>query len=344
MSKAHTATETPQERIMQDENIPMQVLEDGKAASDEIARLRSAVKPAAADAEKPTEDAGREAEVATQEGKPTYEDLEDQNAKLKEEIENQRRDFDRKWGQRGAVMEQLKTALASREERVKALESDLASRNTDSGRSMEQSIQALHDEYGEDFVNGVVKLTGTKFDELEKKIADAHSEFRSMKDQNQARESARSYWDDFERLAPGALALNGDPTLGVPPNPEFVAFLDEEVPLYEGSATKRSRRQIAEDLNAAGDLEGLAEIFRSFKPSNANPKRDIREQVAPRSTRVVQAGPGSTARSKPVFKESEMDEFYRSIQDGKGVSAEEMETKQQQFKEAAAEGRIMWGK
>jgi hypothetical protein len=318
----------------------MQVLEDGKAAAEEIGRRLAISNGTQADAP-----ATEDAVVQPQQPEVSAPELEE-IAKLKADLEAQRREFDRKWGERGATMERLKATLAAREERIEALEADLAATKPGQGeRTMDESIQALHDEYGEDFVNGVSKLTGTRFEELEKKIDRAEQQFKSIRDESDAKAGARTYWDEFERIAPGALALNGDPTLGVPANPDFVAYLDQEIPLFEGSSVKRTRRKLAEELNASGDLNGLAEIFMGFAPKTTTPQRDIRDQVSPRSSRAVsQTPPESSSQNKPVYKESEMDAFFRSIQDGADVTTAEMKTKQQQFNDAAREGRIQWGK
>jgi len=337
-----------------DSNIPPQVAEDGRQAQEEIDRLR-AERSGNPPGHPATDEAAVDATVPPVAGQPTYGELEESVKKLTGDLEAQRREFDRKWGERGANMERLTSLLAQREDDIKALKAEIDILKARPGKAdepappeqktMDQSIADLYTEYGEDFINGIKRLVGQDLQAIEKKLAEQDTKIRSMTEKQDHVSAARAFWEDFEKLSPGALALNGDPVLGVPANPAFLKYLDEQVPIFEGSSVLQSRRKIAEQLSAEGNLNDLARIFQGFKPTQlTEPQPGLAEKVSPKTVRTVGSDTPVLKDGKPVYLESEIDRFYRQIQEGLEIPEAELKQKTAEFNRAAAEGRVVLGR
>jgi hypothetical protein len=345
---------------LEDNVIPKQVTEDGIAAQQEIERLRADRSTSPHPDSSTTAEAGevRHGEQpANKSGSPSHDQLKSQVEKLTSELDAQRRDFDRKWGERGVAMERINSAMTAKDDEIKALkaEIDLLRKSSikasetpkEADKTMQESIKELFDTYGQDFVEGVQKVTGGDMQELKKRLEDQDVKLKQLSEKEEIVRNARVFWNDFEQLAPGALALNGDPALGVPPNQEFLAYLEEVVPIYEGSSITKSRRKIADELAAAKDFPTLAQLFNGFLQKKPQPEPKItaslESKVAPKVIRTIQGDPLPEREGKSVYRESEIDGWYRSLQDGASVSQAEFLAKSKEFEKAYAEGRVVRG-
>lgn len=347
---------------LEDNVIPKQVTEDGIAAQKEIERLRADrdnTPKSESDTTVKADLSGPEEQTIHKEGKSNDAELKTKVDKLTAELANQRKEFDRKWGERGATMERVNASLVVKDDEIKALKSEIEilrkakpakeSKPEASPKTMQESIEQLFDTYGQDFVEGVQKVIGSDLEVLKKKLEDQDAKLKRLSEKEEIVRNARSFWNDFEQLAPGALALNGDPALGVPPNQEFLAYLEEAIPIYEGSTITKSRRQIAEELASSKDFPTLAKLFNGFTDNKKLIEQPVKQtvnlesRVTPKVIRTVHTQPVPERTGKPVYKESEIDRWYRSIQDGASVSETEFVAKSKEFERAYAEGRVVVG-
>lgn len=193
--------------------------------------------------------------------------------------------------------------------------------------------------FGEDALNDILNATSNKSkkeirDELKKMIDERFDELRGGIKEVEVETKTNRYWDEVERLAPGAKKLNRENS------DSLTLWLEEKVPF-----TKYTRKQIAEDAIAKGDVELVAEYFNAYKSEmgydddsagHKKKKKDI--VVEPNSAAVSQPDDDS---NKPIYTQTQVDDFYKSLRmrtfSGTADQAGQIE---KQIEEAYKEGRV----
>ena len=178
----------------------------------------------------------------------------------------------------------------------------------------------------EEIVESRTQAVGTQVTELKQTISDLRSA------QSQATQSG--FWKGVDALAPGAATANATD------DPEWVAFLGG----VDGTS-HLTYREIGVAAVNRGDAEVVAKLFNLFKNSTGvDPEASRRRVDAQVKPDTVPSAPNTQSRpAGPVINESAIKKFYQNAA-ASHLSDQEIAAKEAEFDQAAAEGRIRFGK
>lgn len=277
----------------------------------------------------------------------------DQNAKLMEENASLRHRLTERDGTHGGEIQKLKTLIVDLQGTVAEQQRSMEDRHdvtpNSGGDSVDPNAPAkgtpeylkyvteeLKDQYGDEFFD-VVSLVARGVAESETR------ELREVADKvngHEARRVANEFWQDVESLAPGALAINGDKSRGIPCAQGWGSYLDE--PTIPGGMV--TRREEIERAISSGSADVFAAIVKDYQTKDGtkpqSPQARIREQAAPKSTGGASSVQDDDSRRQ--IMQSEVDDFTARAARGE-VSVEEADEKMNEFAIAHKQGRILVG-
>ncbi len=142
------------------------------------------------------------------------------------------------------------------------------------------------------------------------------------------------FFSKVEIQCPGAIKLNGDPSRGIEPDPDFMEWLMGK---DDGSAVTRG--EIAQQAYREGDVDRVAEFFRTYlKLNGAAPKAP--ETVSPPSRPTPRSAEARNA-SKKYYTAAEANRLtQKAIKYNVQGRVKEASRIEQELTEAAMEGRI----
>ena len=287
---------------------------------------------------------------------PATENAEQKVARLEAEGKDLRNKLDTFHGNYGGEVQRLKSQIVDMQTSHAAQLAAAASAPLPDGSSEATTIvpeegtpaymkyvtaDAL-ERYGPEFFKMVSNIARAEDDAKTGDIATLAHAATTRVDEFEAKIEADKFWERVEAIAPGALAINGDPKRAIPSAPGWGDFLNSAVRL--GSSL--TRRMDAETAIAAGDAIAFGSLIKEFQLSLAKPVVD----QPPRPSVLSQAVPKSTTGTPPTTEQtekrqipqSEVDEFLANA--GKSVyTIEEANAKMKEYAAAKKERRITAG-
>jgi hypothetical protein len=137
-----------------------------------------------------------------------------------------------------------------------------------------QTAQALADS-----VDARMQPMESKLSELEAERQKLAREREELAQRDAKRSKAEAFWNDVEKLAPGARAVNGDPANGIPADPQFSEFLDSV-----DEVTGMTWRERASSAMQSGRIAGVAAVFKGFFSFKRGAANGPETHVEPRGT------------------------------------------------------------
>lgn len=333
------------------------------ASTAEQAPPAAATPPAAPAAEspKPTQSTST---PATQPVEP----LEQEISRLQQEKADLRRQLDSANGRYGGTVQSLKSKIFDLEQQIetKATASSAPSEpvavtpSTDGAPPVADGaagkpayLKYVSEEamgrFGDEFPGLVADIARGLDDERAKEhqaeLAELSHKTTKKVDDFQTHLELERFWDEADRLAPGARVVNGDDERHVPCAEGWGTFLDE--PVRPGSPL--TRRQEATQSVASRDSVAFAALVREFQAFRSGvtvdgpPRATVEAQAVPQSV-VGDALPAPAADETAArqIPQSEIDDFKQRAGTG-NVSIEEAEAYMKEYAAAYKEGRVLVG-
>ena len=159
----------------------------------------------------------------------------------------------------------------------------------------------------------------------------------------ESRMAAEKFWAETEKVAPGAMGVNGDPVLGINPTPGWSDFLNE--PVRPGSTITRrldaERAVQSNNSNAFGALVKEFQMLESEKLTITGPDRPtVSAQAVPASVVATQPQAPVGAGDKTQVLQSEINAYNARVAEGK-VTIEEANIKMKEHADAYRERRVI---
>lgn len=178
----------------------------------------------------------------------------------------------------------------------------------------------------EEIVESRSQVVGAQVGELKQTITDLREA------QNQVTQS--TYWKDVDSLSPGAAKANATD------DPEWVAFLGGVDP-----TSRLTYREIGIAAVNRGDTEVVAHLFDLYKGSvGTDPEASRQRVIAQVKPDTAPSAPNTQSRpTGPFINESEIKRFYQEAASSR-MSVQQIAVKEAEFDQAAAEGRIRFGR
>jgi hypothetical protein len=159
----------------------------------------------------------------------------------------------------------------------------------------------------------------------------------------ESRAEADRFWQDVEKIAPGARAVNGDAERSIPCATGWGTFLDQ--PLRAGSPL--TRRMEAEQAISNRDPQAFANLVKEFRLSQNSVQNSIGKSVPSIASQAV---PQSVAGDRPPtidpakrkIPQSEIEKFYKESGSNK-MKIEDADKLTKEYKDAYREGRVLQG-
>jgi len=170
------------------------------------------------------------------------------------------------------------------------------------------------DELGEHTAAALASSIEERMRPMEAKLSELDAERqriaqeREQLTQREAKRSAvDSFWNEVEKLAPGARMLNGDPDEGIPGDDQFIAFLDTVDP--DTGLKWRDRAVMARD---AKRFDLVAAVFNAFfKTRRDAPKKKPDDLIEPQG--ATGREPPTDSGGRPPVARMTREEFERKM-------------------------------
>jgi len=175
------------------------------------------------------------------------------------------------------------------------------------------------EQYGDGYINMMEKVAEQSNTELVKTLMDVQAELASLK-QGQKQVKEHAVVSDEQRFFSGMNERVGSDWEKTNTNPEFLKFLDEEVP-YSGKTRLDFLREARKNL----DLEQVSGIFNDFKATSTN--GESQDDVPSIPEELI--SPNSKGGGKPpapelrVYTSQEVTDFYTDKTKGRYKGKEE---------------------
>lgn len=229
----------------------------------------------------------------------------DELARLRAELESRERQLRSQAGTHGQKMKELTdqvrqmgaqiTELVEENRRLReqttqqqapaaAVQAGVPQKGTDAYKSWLKS--EVMDELGTQTAQALADSVDARMQPMESKLSELEAERQRLAREREElaqrdakRAKADAFWNEVEKLAPGARAVNGDPTTGIPPDPQFSEFLDSV-----DDATGMTWRERASSAMQAGRIPGVAAVFNGFFSIKRSAAKGPETLVEPRGT------------------------------------------------------------
>ncbi|WP_288365630.1 hypothetical protein [uncultured Marinobacter sp.] len=182
----------------------------------------------------------------------------------------------------------------------------------------DEEIRHFEEEFGEDLVGFVRKLTasgsdGAKVQELERKVESFERKERLT--------TETTFWTALKELVPDYVTVNQ--------NPAFHHFLAQFDP-----QTGKQRQQALTEAQRALDADKVADLFIAFKKQSQGQQEIPDDQIDPDTSRATQ-----TPQGKRYWTRDEISKFYRDKTQGK-YAPDEAQRLEADIFQAQQENRI----
>jgi len=191
---------------------------------------------------------------------------------------------------------------------------------TDASEFSEEQLEKFKDEFGEDLVDFVKRMTSRdtghnpKVDELERKV--------QQFEQKERQSVEASFWAALGDLVPNFQTINQDPA--------FHRFLAEFDP-----QTGKQRQQALTEAQQALNAEQVAQTFNTFLQQSQRATTPIPDdQIDPATSRATQ-----TPQEQSTWTRQQITQFYRDKTQGKYARDEAQRLEADIFR-AQKEGRV----
>ena len=238
--------------------------------------------------------------------------------------------FDVIQGKYHAETADLRSQLSSLKESIE----DLSSKQSSQYQSIENTLDNLEEEYGEEFSNALnSRIQNLVNAELQRVTSKVDQEISSVR-QVQAKNEEQLFQDSIAKFVPNWVSINTDPN--------FITWLDNSVESFSGFNFMAILRNAYEGR----DLDKVTKIFQTYIDATRRQKQPQVSQE--QASMITPPKRGSVANntlennSGKVFTQSEIQEFYRKLNAGdfKGKDEYVRQTKLA-ILQANAEGRII---
>ena len=215
----------------------------------------------------------------------------------------------------------LESQVQQRDRQIEELKTAQSQSSSDTSGIPEEQLEKFKDEFGEDLVDFVKRMTSRdtghnpKVDELERKV----SQFEQEKRQN----AEATFWTALKDLVPNYLTLNNDPAFH-----QFLAGFDPQ--------TGKQRQQTLSEAQQALDAGQVAGVFKAFIDQSQQPQKPQipEDQIDPQTSRATETPQGQT-----MWTRAQISQFYRDKTQGK-YGRDEAQRLEADIFRAQKEGRI----
>lgn len=309
------------------------------AVRKEIDKLRSSITDSQESTNDSTQDFSSDSGDSSEQDPLFEKDLQDPFEETTEVVQETPREqtvdywkhrFDVIQGKYHAETADLRSQLSSLKESIE----DLSSKQSSQYQSIENTLDNLEEEYGEEFSNALnSRIQNLVNAELQRVTSKVDQEISSVR-QVQAKNEEQLFQDSIAKFVPNWVSINTDPN--------FITWLDNSVESFSGFNFMAILRNAYEGR----DLDKVTKIFQTYIDATRQQKQPQVSQE--QASMITPPKRGSVANntlennSGKVFTQSEIQEFYRKLSAGdfKGKDEYIRQTKLA-ILQANAEGRII---
>lgn len=244
------------------------------------------------------------------------------------------------WKHRFEVVQgQQRAEAAANREQLASLKSEIErlkqqTTNTQASASVEQILDNLEDEYGQEFSQALNKridsVVSRKMSELDAKFESEIGNVRQVQQKNEE----QLFQESIGKFVPNWIAINNDPA--------FINWLSTNQESFSGI----DYLTILRSAYGQRDLDKVTRIFNTYTDLATKAKKPVvateqQQMIAPPKRGSV-SNTIAEHNSGKVFSQSEIHDFYRKLNNGefKGKDEYVRQTKQAILK-ANTEGRII---